>query len=110
MSRVPERRGSASMIAISWIPESPCGLRLFRHHRIMDGATVPRDIRVRHHELLERSVDLEEIDVGDESINAGIDAGRLWPMHVAVRRDEMGQHLEIREPARVGGVGSGTAD
>jgi hypothetical protein len=65
------------MIAISWRPESPSGLRLFLHHRIMDGATVPHDILARHDELLERSVDLEEIDVGDESINAGIDGG-LW--------------------------------
>jgi hypothetical protein len=36
-----------------------------------------RTIFWRHDELLERSVDLEEIDVGDESINAGIDGG-LW--------------------------------
>ena len=48
-----------------------------RHHHIMDGATVTHDIVVRHDELPEQSVDLVEIDVGDETINAGIDAGRL---------------------------------
>jgi hypothetical protein len=37
----------------------------------VDGTTVLRDIFVRHHELLERRLDLVEVDIGDEAINAG---------------------------------------
>ena len=85
-------------------------LRPIHRHRIMDGATVTHEICVRHDELFQRSLDLVEVDVGDEPINAGIDGGRLWPVHVAVRRDEMSEHLEIREPTRVGGIGGEAAD
>jgi hypothetical protein len=87
-----------------------CLLGLPHHHRIMNGATVTHDIFVRYDELPERGLDLVEVDVGDESIDAGIDAGRLAPMHIAARRNEIGQHLQIREPARIGGVGGVAAD
>jgi hypothetical protein len=48
----------------------------------MNRAAVPHDVAVRGHELLERGIDVLEIDVGDEAIDAGVDAGRLfasWP-------------------------------
>ena len=67
-------------------------LRRLRHHRIMDGAAVTHDIFVRYDELPERSLDLVEIDVGDESIDAGVDAGRLAAMHIAARRSHLLEH------------------
>ena len=56
------------------------------------------DISVRRDELPERSLDLVEVDVGDEAIDAGIDAGRLAAVHIAARRNEMGQHLQTASP------------
>jgi hypothetical protein len=71
----------------------------------MDRATVAHDVFVRDHALLERSIDIVEIDVGGEAIDPGIDAGWLLPMHIALRRKEIGQYPQIRKPSRVGGVG-----
>ena len=50
------------------------------------------------------------MDVGDEAVNAGIDAGRCHPMQIAVRGVQIGEHLQIRHPARIGLVGRITAD
>ena len=41
------------------------------------------------------------MDVGDEAVDAGVDAGRLPAVDISVRRDEVSQHLQIRKPARV---------
>src|SRR6516225_6672245 len=81
-----------------------------RHHGSMDGAAVLDNSGMRHHELPKRGVNREEVDIGDESINAGIDAGWLRSVHIAARRDEIGQHLQIRQAARVGGVRAVAAD
>ena len=62
------------------------------HHGIVDGATVTHDMPVRHDELPERSLDLVEVGVGDESIDAGVDAGRLAAMHIAARRSHLLEH------------------
>ena len=42
----------------------------------MNSAAVPHDIAVGGDELLERGIDVVEIDIGDEAIDAGVDAGR----------------------------------
>ena len=42
---------------------------------LMHGAAVPDDIVVSAYELLERRIDVVKINVGDEAIYAGINAG-----------------------------------
>ncbi len=42
---------------------------------LMHGAAVPDDVVVSAYELLERRVDVVKINVGNEAIYAGIDAG-----------------------------------
>ena len=60
--------------------------------------------------MLQRSFDLVEIDVGNETVDAGINTGRLLPMNIAFRRNKIGKYPEVRKPARVGGLGSIAAD
>ena len=67
-------------------------------------------IGVRGHELLQRRIDVEEIDVGDEAIDGGVDARGLGAMHIALRRNEVRQHAKIGKAARIGGVGLVAAD
>ena len=76
----------------------------------MNGATVPYDIIVSGYELLERRIDVVEIDVGDEAVDAGIDAGGFLAMHITPRGDEIGKRPEIGEPARHRGIGMVAAD
>src|ERR1700678_2737827 len=71
---------------------------------------MPDEIGVRRDELLERGIDLVEMNIGDEAVDSSIDAGRFRPMQVVVRRDEVRQHLQIREPARIGSGRSVAAD
>src|SRR5262245_60557760 len=61
--------------------------RLLRRHHRVDGATVAHEVSMRDDELLERGLDIVEQDIGDEAIDACIDAGGLIPMHIAIRRD-----------------------
>src|SRR5260370_27066311 len=76
----------------------------------MNRTAVPYDVAVRGHELLERGIDVVEIDVGDEAIEAGVDAGRPFAMDIALRRNQRGNRAEIGEPARHRGVGIVTTD
>jgi predicted rRNA methylase YqxC with S4 and FtsJ domains len=57
----------------------------------MNGAAVPHDITVSGYELLERCIDVVEIDVSDETIDAGIDAGGFLAMQITPRGDETGK-------------------
>src|ERR1700726_4832890 len=77
---------------------------------LMNGAAMPHDIVMRDDELPERRIDVVEIDVGNEAVDAGIDAGRALAMHIALLRDQSGERREIGEPARHGGVGIVAAD
>ena len=52
------------------------------------------------HERLQRRRDRQEVDVGDKSINAGVDAGRFGAVHEAAARDQIGEHLQISQSAR----------
>src|SRR4029079_424724 len=70
------------------------------HHRLVDGCAMALRLRLRSAELLERRVDVVKKDIGDEAVDAGIDAGRRTPVHIAIGRNEVGKHFEIGEAAR----------
>src|SRR5277367_5454621 len=73
--------------------------------RRVDRFAMPNQIWMRGHERFQRRCNREKVNVGDEAINAGIDAGWLHPMRIAIRWNEIGQHLQIRQSARIGLVG-----
>ena len=77
---------------------------------LMNGAAVPLDVVVGGYELLEWRIDVVEINVGDEAIDARIDAGRFRTMQITARREKIGKRPEIGEPARHCGVGIVAAD
>jgi len=53
----------------------------------MDGAAVAHDIVVSAYELLEWRIDVVEIDIGDEAIDAGVNAGGSLAMQITARGD-----------------------
>ena len=67
-------------------------------------------ILLRYHKLFQRRVDGIEINVGDKAINAGIEAGRAFTVHIAIGGNEIGEDGEIGEPARVGRIRREAAD
>ena len=71
----------------------------------MNGAAVPLDVVVGGYELLEWRIDVVEINVGDEAIDARINAGRFRTMQITARREKIGKRPEIGEPAHHCGVG-----
>src|SRR3974390_2408162 len=77
---------------------------------LMNGAAVPLDVVVGGYELLEWRIDVIEINVGDEAIDARINAGRFRTMQITARRENIGKCPEIGEPARHCGAGIGAAD
>jgi len=50
------------------------------------------EIGVRGDELLERRIDVVKMDIGDEAVDAGVDAGRRLAVQVAARRHQVGQY------------------
>ena len=64
----------------------------------------------RYNELPKRGLNIIEEDIGDETVDACIDAGRLLPMHIAGRGNDIGQHLQIGEPSCVSGIGGIATD
>jgi hypothetical protein len=68
-------------------PSSCLPLRRFwmRPHRIVDGTTVTHEVFMRRYKLLKRSFDIVKINVCNKAVDAGIDAGRLLSVDVAVR-------------------------
>src|SRR5690242_3712335 len=76
------------------------GLYFRSDHRVDRGA-VADEIRLRDDELPKRRLDRVEIDIGDEAIDRGVDAGRLRAEDEALRRDEIGDDRKVREAARV---------
>src|SRR5215510_9928479 len=71
---------------------SPSALN-FRTDGGVNCSAMPNEIGMRRNELPEWSIDLVEINIGDESVDGGVDASRLRPMHVTIRRNK------IRQPA-----------
>src|SRR5258708_23131577 len=78
--------------------------------RLMNRAAMQDDILVGDDELLQRRIDIVEIDVGDEAVDGGIDAGRLPAMDITLRGDQRGEGAEIGKAARHGGIGIEAAD
>jgi hypothetical protein len=56
---------------------------------------------LRGHELLERRVDVVKMDIGDEAINAGVDARRFVAVDKPAVADEAREDSEIVETARI---------
>ena len=77
---------------------------------LMNGAAVPLDVVVGGYELLEWRIDVVEINVRDEAIDARINAGRFRTMQITARREKIGKRPEIGEPAHHCGVGIVAAD
>src|SRR5262249_6647878 len=71
----------------------------------VNGVAVPHHIDVSAYKLLERRIDVVEINVGDETIDASINAGGLVAMQITARRQEISKRFEIGEPARHDGIG-----
>ena len=76
---VPVRAmGDEALQGIGRIEAARLTRRLRPHHRFMDGGAMAHEILLGRHELLQRRVDVVEIDVGDEAVDAGVDAGRRF--------------------------------
>ena len=61
----------------------------------MDRGAVVHEIGMRGDELLERRIDVVKMDIGDEAIDAGVDACRRLAVQVAACGLQVGQHLQI---------------
>jgi hypothetical protein len=51
-----------------------------RRDRVVHGATVSHDVFMRYDELLKRGLNIVEVDIGDEAVDACIDATWLLPV------------------------------
>ncbi len=60
------------------------------------------EIRLRHNELPERRIYVIEEDVGDETIDAGVDTASLCAEYEFLVAEQMCDHLQIRDTPRVG--------
>ena len=54
---------------------------------------------VRDHEFLQWRLDVIEVNVGNEAIDAGVDGRRSVAMYIALPRNQVGECSEIGEPA-----------
>ena len=63
-----------------------------------------------HQKLLERRVDLVEINIGGKAVNARVAAARLCPEYKATLGDEVRQDSQIRDPSGVDRLGLIAAD
>src|SRR5215472_4112472 len=70
----------------------------------MDRSAMANEVLLRSDILLQRRVDLVEIDICNKAIDTGIDAGGLRSVDVAVGGNGVGQDFEIGEAARVSRV------
>src|ERR1700680_4530739 len=95
--------------------------RAVRHRRLdliplshtdcrVDGTAMLCQTVVRDHEFLQWRLDVVEVDVGDEAIDAGVDGRRSVAMHIALPRDQVRECGEIGEPAGDRGVSLEAAD
>ena len=63
-----------------------------RRYGVVDSTTVAHEVFMSHDELSQRSIDFVEIDVGDETVDAGIDGGGILPMDIAHRGNKIGEY------------------
>src|ERR1700730_6261663 len=106
---VPRGRAPVSLRSSALRFSSAAG-GVLPHHCFVDGGEMGHKIRLGRDELLERRVDVVKENIGDEAIDAGIDAGWGRPVHIAAGWNEAGQHFEIGEAARVSGIRRKAAD
>jgi hypothetical protein len=59
----------------------------------------------RGDEFFQRRGDVVEVDIGDEAVDAGVDAGRCDAVHIGALFDEIGERAQIGEAARIGRFG-----
>jgi hypothetical protein len=85
-------------------------IRLSAHHRFVDSHAVAHKVLPRRNELLERRLDIVEVDVGDEPVNAGVDAGRVGSVYISVSGNEIGEYPQISEAADISGLWCISAD
>ena len=77
-------------------------IRLSAHHRFVDSHAVAHKVLPRRNELLQRRLDIVEVDVGDEPVNAGVDAGRRGSVYISVSGNEIGEHPQVGQASRIG--------
>ena len=73
---------------------------------LMNGAAVPLDVVVGGHELLEWRIDVVEINVRDEAIDARINAGRFHTMQITARRRRLASAPRSASPRTIAASGS----
>src|SRR5690349_5949067 len=79
--------------------------RLSLRGPFVNGHAMAHNVLPRRHELFQRRVDLVEINIGDEAVDAGVDAGGVRSVYVAAAcRDGVGQDVKIGEAARINGI------
>jgi hypothetical protein len=76
----------------------------------MNRDAMAHEIRFRDNRLFQRRIDVVEINIGDETIDAAIDARRLWSMQKTLLRNEIAQHIEIGEATRESSIRRVAAD
>src|SRR5262249_23185969 len=74
---------------------------MLRPKRLPHGMTVGHEVGRGADLAHERRFDLEEINIGDEAIDAGIDAAGRVAEKLSVRRQEARQHLQILDASFV---------
>src|SRR6266704_2995963 len=79
-------------------------------HRRVDRIAMTHEIFVRRDEYPQRRVDLVEMNVGDKSIDRGIDAARFCAEHESLIGDEARQRLQVRKSPLEYGRGLVTPD
>ena len=107
----PTRTANISAVGLSQCSDIVSALRIGCASRrpadgVMNGVAVPHDIIVSGYELLERCIDVVEIDVGDETIDAGIDAGGFLAMQITPRGDEPASAPRSASPRAIAASGS----
>src|SRR5262245_8583863 len=78
--------------------------------RRMDRLAVSNDVGLACEESLQRRVDVVEMDVGGEAVDARIRAAGLGPEQVPPRRQQIRQDMQVGDAAGVGGIGLEAAD
>ena len=82
----------------------------FPHHGFMQREAVPHEVWPGRNHSLQWRFYVVDVDVGDETVNGGIHAGRSGSGHIRAGGNEIVEGVEIGEAAGVGGVRRVAAD